>query len=276
MVLVGVAALFGLSWRHELYLIVVALPAAAITLVVHDRLSVRADARRVAALALMAPTGVTDATAVERMVAADLAAAALGDPVILDQAIGRAGHSIGDAYQRALACERLEAAKAVLSGAAFDKPGALAVLRKAHVGVLSATVVAIALVAVVATEHKLLLAPLALALAAFTLTFGELRRAEQLQALLVREATADPAVGRVLVPDTAIVAAIGHLAYGRPGVARIARALVTSWPGPERNDALRRLDAVGLTSNPHLSPVKGDVAAYAVAAAVFLAALEAL
>lgn len=275
-VLVGVAGLFALSWRHELYLIVVALPAAAITLLVHDHLADRADARRVAALALVAPTGVADATALERIVAADLAAAALGDLLILDEAIGRAEHSIDDTYQRALACERLEAAKDVLSGAAFHESHPLAVLRKPHVRGFSAGAVAVALIAVVATGHKLLLAPLALAFAAITLTYGELRRANQLQALLVHRATTEPAAGYLLVPGTAIVSAIRHLADGRPRVARIAHSLIAAWPGRERDEAMRRLEAAVGTGTRHLSRVDRDVAACAIAAGVLVAAMEVL
>jgi len=46
----AIAVLFALSWRHELCLIVIVLVAAAITLLAHDRLADRADARRAAAL----------------------------------------------------------------------------------------------------------------------------------------------------------------------------------------------------------------------------------
>lgn len=82
--------------------------------------------------------------------------------------------------------------------------------------VLSAAAVAVALIAVVVTEQKLLLAPLVCAFAAVTLTYGEHRRADHLQALLVHQATTELAAGRVFLAETSIVSAIRRLVEGRP------------------------------------------------------------
>lgn len=102
------------AWRHEIFLVVIAMPVAAITLAVHERLADRSDARRAAALALTAPTGATDAAALERIVAADLAAASLADAAVIDGAVTLAEHTIEDPWRRSLACERLLTAKQMI------------------------------------------------------------------------------------------------------------------------------------------------------------------
>lgn len=273
LVVLAAAAIFALSWQHELYLIVVALPAAAITLAVHDRLADRADARRLAALALVAPSGVVDGSAVERIVEADLAAASLGDRRILERAINLAENSIDDAWERALVCERLEAAKLTLAGSAFDQGAPWALLRSRAARAAVAVSVVAVLAAIVVTGHKALLAPLALAIAAFSLTYGELRRSEQLRALLVHQATAEPARGRVVVPDAAVVTAIERLAEGRPRVRRTANLLVEAWPGPEQSIARRRLQTIP-ANHARLSRVDRDVALFTATATALVALIE--
>jgi hypothetical protein len=275
LVRLAVAAVFALSWRHDLFLMVVAMPAGAITLAVQDRLSDRSDARRAAALALVAPTRVADATAVERIVAADLAAASMGDAATLDRALRLAEHSVEDPRQRALACERLEAAKQMLVGTTFAEASLATALGRRSVRLTAGFVMVGALVAVGATGHKPLLAPLGLALAALTLAVSELRRWEGLCELLVRQATIHPATGRVVVPDEAVVSAISALTGGRPRVRQIARRVVAAWPEPERAVAFRRLELTG-TAKGRLSRLDHDIAACAVAAAALAAVLERL
>jgi hypothetical protein len=273
-VVVGIAAVFTLAWRHEIFLVVIAMPAAAITLAVHERLADRSDARRAAALALTAPTGIADAAALERIVAADLAAASLGDAEIIDRAVTMAEHTIEDAWRRSLACERLLAAKQMVSQTTLAaEPMTATRLRGRWVQATAGLVVLGAVAVAVASGHKLLLAPLAIAFAALALTFGELRRFDQLRKLLVRQATTQPAAGRIVVPDRAVTAAVHELTAARPRVRRIAYELVTTWPGPERDVALCRIEVRSAPSR-WMSRLDREIAACAAAAAALTAIVE--
>ena len=274
-VVVGVAAAFALAWRHELFLIVIVMPAAAVTLSVHARNIDRSHARRAAALALVAPTGVSDPAALERLVAADLAAASLGDSEIIEGALALAEETIDDPWQRALACERLGAATYMLTGTPFTGGTTGAAWRRPWVRVSGVMVVAGLLVAIAATEHKALLVPLALAFGTLTFALSETRRAEGLRSLLVRQTSMDPANGQVVVPDEAVRAAIRSLVSNNPRVRAAASSIVEAWPGPEHVVARCRL---GPEPAPRvrISRLDREIVACGLAAVLFAALLEAL
>jgi len=270
-VVLVLAGVFAVAWRQEIFLVVIAMPAAAITLSVHERLADRSDARRAAALALTAPSGVADAAALERIVAADLAAASLGDAEIIHRAVTLAERTIEDPWRRALACERLLAARQMVLETSFaaEAPAAT-ILRCWWLRATAGLVVIGTVAAAVLTGNRLLLAPLAIAFAILALTFGEVRRSDQLRELLVRQATTEPAAGRIVVPDHAVTSAVHGLSEARPRVRRIACELVTTWPGPERAVALQRLE---LPSAPprRTSRLDLEIAACAAAAATITA-----
>lgn len=274
-VVVGVAAAFALAWRHELFLIVIGMPAAAATLSVHARNIDRSHARRAAALALVAPTGVSDPAALERLVAADLAAASLGDPEIIKGARALAEETIDDPWQRALACERLEAATYMLTGTPFTGGTTGAAWRRPWVRVSGVMVVAGLLVAIGATGHEALLVPLALAFGTLTVVLSETRRAEGLRSLLVRQTSMDPANGQVVVPDEAIRAAIRSLVSNNPRVRAAASSIVEAWPGPERVVARCRLGAEP-APRVRISRLDREIVACGLAAVLLAALLEAL
>ncbi|MFZ6003032.1 MAG: hypothetical protein ACOYXM_03795 [Actinomycetota bacterium] len=273
LVVVALAALFAVAWRHEVFLVVIAMPAAAITLAVHERLADRSDARRAAALALTAPTGIADAAAFERIVVADLAAASLGDAEVIDRAASLAERTIGDPWRRALACERLLAARQMVSETSFAAEAlAATILRRWWLRATAELVVIGTIAAAVLTGNRLLHAPLAVAFAAVALTSGELRRSDQLRELLVRQATTEPAADRIVVPDRAVTSAVHGLTAARPRVRRIAYEVVTTWPGPERAAALRRL---GIPSAPRrTSRLDLEIAACAAVGATLTAVAE--
>jgi len=275
LVVFGVAATFGLSWHHELFLFVVAIPAAVITLAVQERLADSCDARRAAALALSAPTGIVDATAVERIVAADLAAAAMDDTETINRAMVLAERTLKDPWQRALACERLGAAKEMASGPASSDITLSDALRATWVRVSAVVAMSASLLIAIKTGHKALLAPFGLSFSAFVLASSESRRCEHLSDLLVRQATTEPPAGGVVVPDEAVVVAIAALAEGRPRVLRRARRFVAAASSPERAVARRRLDAIRISDGP-ISRLDRDIACCAVLAAALVASLEAV
>lgn len=270
-----VAGVFAAAWRHELYLIVVALPAGALVVWAHERLTDLADARRVAALAITAPTGPTDGIAVERIVAADLAALSLGDLATVDEAIAFAERSIADPWRRSLSCERLEAAKRVVAESAFAPPARWAwLVARPVLRIVAGAVLAGTLVGISVWQHRALLVPLALALAAFSITLQSRRRSKQLPELLASESATAPARGTVLVPDDAVISAIAGLTRDRPRVGRVAARLVAASAEPEREVAGRRMATPA--SAPRLSRLDRDLLTVIAVAAVLVAVVEAM
>lgn len=275
-VIVVVAGAFAAAWRYDLFLIVVAVPASALVVWVHARLSELADARRAVALAGTAPTGLTDGVAVERIVAADLAALSLGHASAIDDAIILAERSISDPWRRSLSCERLEAAKRVVAESDFAPPAWSArLLGHTLLRIASGVALAGTLVSISVWQHRLLLVPLALTLAAFSTTAHSGRRSEQLRHLLVHAASTDPARGTVLVPDEAVVAAIAGLTRDRPRVRRAALDLVSASAGPEKAVAARRMACVP-TTGPRLSQLDRDLLTGVAVAVVLAAVVEAM
>lgn len=275
-VIAGVAGAFAAAWRYDLFLVLVALPAGVLVVWVHERLAELGDARRAAALAVTAPMGLTDVAAVERIVAADLAALSLGDLRTVDDAITLAERTITDPWRRSLSCERLEAAKRVVAESGFAPPTRSARLL-AHSFLRIAAIAALAgtLISITVWQQRLLLVPLALALTAVSTTLRFRRRTEQLRDLLVREAGSEPARGTVLVPDEAVVGAIVGLTHGRPRVHRAAVRLVAASSGPENAFAARRM-ARSAPTGPKLSELDRDLLAGVAVAVALVAALEAM
>jgi hypothetical protein len=132
------------------------------------------------------------------------------------------------------------------------------------------------LVGLAVTGHKMLLAPLVLSVAACGLAFGEMRRSEEVRGVLVHNASAMPRRGSVLMPDAAVAEAIRSVTLARPRVFAEAASVVASWPGSEREQALRRLGTAQRSRGPQLSPVDREVLLWAAAAGVFTIMSEVL
>lgn len=270
---VAAAVAFAVSWHLGVFLVIAVLPAAALTMLAHDRVVDRCDGGRAAALAIAAPEGIAEPAAIERIIAADLSATALGDEGILDGAINRASRTIDDPWQRALALERLEAAKTFLAEVNLVRGGTFPILGSRTAHIVAGSCTALAVTGALITGQEWLLAPHVLAFAALGMTHAQLRRSHHLQVLLVSQATAPPANAAVVIREAAVTSAIGDLTAGRPRVRRCARALITRWPGPERERANRRLDVVP-SPRVHLSRIDRDVLVFTVAAAAATAVIE--
>lgn len=270
---VTAAVVVAVSWHLELMLVVVATPAAAISLMAQELLVERMDGRRVAALALTAPDGRSDISALERIVAADLAAASLGDPAVLDTTAALASKTVDDAWSRALVGERVEAAKGFLMDTPLGARPRLRVLStKPAVPAAVATLVA-CLAGVVATGHKALLLPIVLAVASLSAALAEHRRLAALSRLLLGEALTEPARGCIVMPESAVVDATRAMTAGRTRVRRVAHAIAAAWPEPERSTGIRRLTTE--TKEPRrLSSLDRAVIAGAVVAVTLTVALE--
>lgn len=239
---VAAGVLWAFAWSHGFFLLVVAMPAASLTLLAGARIQDQLDANRAAALALAAPLGVGDSDSLERIVISELAASSLGETRLIDGAISLAELSIHDPWRRELAIERLERAREI-AGRAPSVVLPLRITGRRWVASLAAAAAAVSIAAIYVTPHRALLVPLGLAFLAFTLATAELRRSAGLRSLLVQEASAEPARGRVVVPDDRVIAAIRALAATRPRVTSLARRITHAAPEPDRSEALRRLGA---------------------------------
>src|SRR5688500_20268387 len=85
--LVASALTFATAWHLELWLVVIAMSAAAIALIIGERLEEHMLAQRAAALALYAPRGKVEGSRLEETVVADLAAVAAGDTALLEYTV---------------------------------------------------------------------------------------------------------------------------------------------------------------------------------------------
>lgn len=274
-----VAATFASSWHQELFLLVVAIPAAAITLAVQERLADRSDARRAAALALTAPTGIVDAAAVERIVAADLAAAPWTMP------------------RRSTVPRRSPSARWRIRGNgpspanAWRQPGRWLPdppppMSRSHTH---------------SAPHGSGGRPSSPASRALSSPSGRSQGvAGSLRSVLFRVRPRLQRVSPLRAPARAARASGGHrtgggpsgrsrrgrrrrrrrrrrhrrVAEGRPRVLRRARRAVAASSHPERAVARRRLDAIGI-SDGRISRLDRDIACCAVLAAALVASLEA-
>lgn len=271
---VAAGVLWAFAWSDGFFLLVVAMPGASLTLLAGARIQDQLDANRAAALALAAPRGVGDRDSLERIVVSELAASSLGETKLLDGAISLAELSIHDAWRRELAIERLERAREI-AGRAPPVVLPLRIAGRRWVVCLAAAAAVVSIAAIFVTPHRALLAPLALAVLAFTLATAELRRSAGLRSLLVQEASAEPARGRVVVPDDRVIAAIRALAANRPRVTSLATRITDGAPEPGRSEALRRLGAAApRTCRP--ATLGGDIAVSGVTAMVLILLMEQL
>ena len=198
----------------------------------------------------------------------------MGDATTLDRGVTLAEESVENPWRRALTCERLEAAKQMISVTPFGEQAAWR-LRRRWVGAAAVILMVGTLAAVIAIGHRALLAPLGIVCAALALTFSERRHSEQLRMLLVRQASAEPATGDVVVPEAAIVDAVNVLTSTHTRVEALARSFVATWPGPERPVALRRLGGVN-PARRRTSRLELDIGVWSLAAVALTPLMEAL
>lgn len=277
-VTVALAAGFGVAWRLGLWLAVVAMVATAVTLVACQRLGDLVVARRAATWALYAPQGTTPASHLERTLAADLATVAVGDTNVLDHSITRAHHTIADPWVRGLAVERLQLAKELLAdGALPQPPPALEALAAPATRWTAVTATVGLTLAAGATRQHLLLVPLTLSMAVVAIGWGEVRRRDRLPSLLCQEASAPPPRGVILMPESAVVAALSSLTASRRRVLSGAMALVVHRRSPRRDLGLHRLTFARQCGCPPPGPtLTSAVVVWAVCAAGFVVALAVL
>lgn len=279
-VAVGVvlAIAFGVAWQLGLWLVVVAMVATAITLVACERLGQLSVARRAAAWAVNAPQGTTPASHLERTVAADLATAAVGDPTVLDRSISRAQHTIADPWARALAVERLQLAKKLIVDDALPQPPrVLKALTAWATRWTAATATLGFALAAGATRQHLLLVPLTLSIVVVAIGWGETRQRDRLPPLLCQEASAPPPQGVILMPESAVVAALASLTGSQRRVLADAMALVSHRRSPQRALGLHRLELACRFGCPRRGPtLTSAVISWAVGAAGVVIALAVL
>ena len=277
-VTVALAAAFGVAWHLGLWLAVVAMVATAITLVACQRLGELVVARRAAAWALYAPQGTTPASHLERTLAADLATVAVGDASVLDHSITRAHDTIADPWVRGLAVERLQLAKELLADGALPHPPPPLEALAAPATRWTAVAATVGLtLAAVATRQHLLLVPLTLTMVVVAIGWGEARRRDRLPRLLCQEASAPPPRGVILMPESAVVAALSSLTGSRRRVLADAMALVVHRRSPRGDLGLHRLTLARQCGCPQPRPtLTTAVVSWAVCAAVIVVVLAVL
>ena len=277
-VTVALAAGFGVAWHLGLWLVVVAMAATAITLLACQRLGELVVARRAATWAVYAPQGTTPASHLERTLAADLATVAVGDASVLDHSITRAHDTIADPWVRGLAVERLQLAKELLAdGALPHPPPALEALAAPATRWTAVTATVGLTLAAGATRQHLLLVPLTLSIVVVAIGGGEARRRDRLPSLLCREASAPPPRGVILMPESAVVAALTSLTRSRRRVLAEAMALVAHRSSPRRDLGLHRLTLARRCDCPPPGPtLTSAVVSWALFAAGIVVALAVL
>ena len=274
---VALAAGFGVAWHLGWWLVVVAMVATAVTLVACQRLGELVVARRAATWAVYAPQGTTPASGLERTVAADLATVAVGDASVLDHSITRAHDSIGDPWVRGLAVERLQLAKELLAdGGLPPAPPALEALAAPATRWMAITATVGLTLAAGATRQHVLLVPLTLSLVVVAIGWGEARRRDRLPSLLCKEASAPPPRGVIVMPESAVVAALTSLTGSRRRVLADAMALVADRRSPRRDLGLHRLTLARQCGCPLRPTLTSAVVSWAVCAAGIVVALAVL
>lgn len=276
-VTVALAAGFGAAWHLGLWLAVVAMVTTAMTLVACQRLGELVVARRAATWALYAPQGRTPAGRLERTVAADLASVAVGDAGVLDHSITRAHDTIGDPWVRGLAVERLQLAKELLADGALPLPPPALKALAALAARWTAAIATVGLtLAAGATRQHLLLVPMTLSMVVVAIGWGEARRRDRLPSLLCKEASATPPEGLILMPESAVVAALTSLTGSRRRVLADAMALVVHRRTPRRDLALHRLTLARQCGCPTGPTLTSAVVSWAVCAAGIVVVLAVL
>lgn len=277
-VVTTLAAVFAVAWQFGLWLVVVPMAATGIALIVSEQLGERVLAQRAAALALYLPEGESEASDLEPVVAADLAASAVSDPELLDHTATRAEQTIVDPWLRALATERLQLARDLAVGGDLPAPPrVLNVLATRSVRLTALVATFTVALGAATTGNHLLLVVFTLSVAAVGIGHGEARRRRRLPPVLCEEAATPPPQGLVLIPEFSVVAALASLTSSRRRVLARAVSLVSARRDTRGEVAVQRLKlATRRAPNRPQPTLTQDVLAWAVTAAATTVLIEVL
>lgn len=273
----ALAVVLVAAWQQRLWLIVVSMAAAAITVVASEHLAEQTLAERAATWGLFAPTGIVDGGDVERAIAADVACVADGDLGVLDPGDEHL-EQIRDPWLRGLAAERLQVARGLLE--ADDLP----ILRPRFASWLARREVLYALwasgaslvVAAMSTRQELVLVPLTLTVAVVATGNHEASRRTAAVNSVIRAPITAPVRGRALMPEPAVVAALASLTSGRPRVIARAHALVSTADAPRRKTALDRLAVSAQSAGRSRASGQRRISTWAAACCAGIALVELL
>ena len=271
------ATAFAVSWHFGVWLIVCAMAATAAGLVTAERIGERLAAGRVAVWALHVPHGPADRSAMEHLLAADLAAVAGGCRRLLHDSAAYTEASIEDPWVRALATERLRRAEALAAGQSMRHSSLgvdLVSSRTAQVSALLATP-GTAMVAA-ATQHPVTLLAVAVCIAALGIGHGEARRRLGARDVLQDLSRIDPSPGAFVIPDWALVAALRSLAGSRRRVLERAATRIPDHGEPRATMALSRLTEATRGARGHDLSLTKAVVGWCGAAMVMVLGLGAL
>jgi hypothetical protein len=277
-VLTTLATSFAVSWHLGLWLVFLTMAATGIALAAGEQLGERVLAQRAAALALYMPVGESEASAIEPVVAADLAASAVSDTELLDHTITRAEHTIVDPWLRALATERLQLARDLVATGNLPSPPRVLHVLASRPARLMAVVATFGLtLAAAGTRNHLLLVALAVSVAAVGIGQGESRRRQRLPLVLCEEAATPLPRGLVFIREFSVVGALSSITSSRQRVLARAISLVSARRGPRCEVAVQRLLRATRRAPDQPPPtLTHDVLAWAVAAAAATVVIEVL